>query len=328
MILYIVRRIVAGVLTLLLIAFVTIALFFGVPSDPARLSCGKPCTPDQLQQARTYMQLDHGVVWQYKEFLKGIVAGRTFGSGNLVEECPAPCLGYSFPNHAGAGSIIWQRLPITLSMTVGAAILWLVVGIGLGSLAALRKGRWIDRFSTTFALVGLSVPTFLLGLLTILVAGFWLDMIPVSGYVPLTESPGEWLWHLVGPCAVLSVLFAASYIRITRTQLLEELSADHLVAMRGKGATRGRVSRHALRGVLVPISVMFGLDLAGLLTGAVITEKVFSIQGLGNLLITSVRGNDLGLVVGMTLFAAFAVIMANLIVDLVHPFLDPRVRDA
>lgn len=328
MVLYVIRRITAGVVTLLLIAFVTIALFFGVPNNPARLACGKPCTSQQLEQVSDYMQFDHGIFWQYQAFLKGLFVGRTYGSGGLTEHCSAPCLGYSFPNHEGSGQIIAERLPITASITVGAAVLWLIAGLGLGSLAALRRGRWLDRFSTTFAMIGLSVPTFLLGLVVVLIAGFWLGLIPVSGYVPFSDSPGQWALHLIGPCAVLAMLFAASYIRITRTQLLEELSADHLVAMRGKGAPKARVSRHALRGVLVPISVMFGLDLAGLLTGAVITEKVFSIHGLGNLLIVSVMNNDLGVVVGMTLFSAFAIILANLIVDLVHPFIDPRIRDA
>ncbi|MGO4102915.1 ABC transporter permease [Leifsonia sp. YAF41] len=328
MILYVLRRIATAVVMLLSIAFVTIALFFGASRDPARAMCGKPCSADSLAKVRAYMQTDQGILWQYLEFLKGLVLGRTYGEGAQQVNCNAPCFGYSFPNQTDATTLIWERLPVTLSMTIGAAILCLIVGLGLGALAAIRRGGAIDRFSTGFALFGLSVPTFLIGLLVVQFFGFNLNMLPYSGYVPFSESPGLWAWHLIGPWMVLSIMLSASYIRITRNQLLGELSADHLVSMTARGAPRRRVHSHAMRAVLIPVVTMFALDLAALLGGAVITEKVFSIHGLGDLLLSAVTGSDLGLVVGITLFSAFLIIIGNLVADLLLPLLDPRIRRA
>lgn len=328
MIRYILRRILTAIVMLLSIAFATIALFFGASRDPARAMCGKPCTPETLAQVQAYMQMDQGVFWQYLAFLKGLFVGRQFGEGRLQINCDAPCFGYSFPNQENVATLIWERLPITLSMTIGAAILCLIVGISLGATSAIRRGSWIDKFSTGFAMFGLSVPTFLIGLLIVQFFGFTLNMLPFSGYVPFSESPLDWAWHLIGPWMVLSILLSASYIRITRTQLLNELSADHLVAMQGRGASPGRVRSHALRAVMIPVVTMFALDLAALLGGTVITEKVFSIHGLGDLLLAAVVDSDLAIVVGVTLFSAFMIIIGNLVADLLLPFLDPRIRRA
>ncbi len=326
MLAYTLRRLATAVVMLLAIALATFLLFFGTPKDPARALCGKPCSADQLAQVRAYLQLDHGVWWQFWEFLKGLVIGRQFGSGPAGQHCGAPCFGYSFPHHESASSLIWERLPVTVSISAGAAVLCLLLGIGLGTLAAIRPGSWIDRFATAFSMVGVAVPSFLIGLLVVLVLGFGLDAIPYSGYVPLTESPPQWAWHLIGPWLVLSVLLAAAYVRITRTQLLGELSAVHLIAMRARGVPAAGVTRHAIRGVLIPVLTMFGLDLAALLGGSVITERVFSLHGLGDLLLTSVTESDLGLVVAITMASAFFIIIANLCMDLLLPILDPRIR--
>jgi peptide/nickel transport system permease protein len=240
--------------------------------------------------------------------------------------CQAPCFGYSFPLARPVSTLIMDRLPITASIALGAAVLWLLIGVSLGVLAALNRGRLLDRLSVGVALIGVSTPSFLLGLLAILLFGFWLNMVPVSGYVPLTESPVDWAWHLVTPWIVLALLQAASYIRLTRSQMLEELNLDHITTARAKGAGEARVVlMHGLRGVLVPVITLFGLDLGGLLGGAILTEKVFSMQGLGDLLISAVGQLDVAVVVGVTLFSAFLIILANLVVDIVHGVLDPRV---
>ncbi|RZU66474.1 peptide/nickel transport system permease protein [Microterricola gilva] len=325
---YIIRRLFTAIFVLLSIAFFTIALFFGASKDPARAMCGKPCAPDTLAKVRAYMQTDHGIVWQYIEFVKGLFVGRSYGSGSQAVHCAAPCFGYSFPNQSDVTTLIVERLPVTLSLTIGAAILCLVVGLGLGALSAIRKGGVLDRFSTGFAMLGLSVPTFLVGLLVVQFFGFTLNMLPYSGFVPLSENPSEWLWHLIGPWMVLSFILAAGYIRVTRTQLLGELSSEHLVAMTARGAAPSRINAHALRGVMIPVVAMFALDVAALLGGSVIAERVFSLHGLGDLLLSGVNESDLSLVVGVTLFSAFLIIIGNLVADLLMPLLDPRIRRA
>lgn len=328
MIAYIARRMLTAVFMLLSIAFATIVLFFGASKDPAHAMCGKPCPADTLVKVRAYMQTDQNVLWQFAEFVKGLFVGRTYGSGSQQVRCDAPCFGYSFPNQSDVTTLILERLPVTLSLTLGAAVLCLVVGVGLGALSAIRKGGLIDRFSTGFAIFGLSVPTFLVGLLVVQIFGFMLNVLPYSGFVPLEESPSGWFWHLIGPWMVLSIILAASYIRVTRTQLLGELSADHLVAMTARGATARRVNVHAIRAVMIPVVAMFALDVAALLGGSVIAEKVFSLHGLGDLLLSGVNGSDLSLVVGVTLFSAFLIIVGNLLADLLMPLLDPRIRRA
>ncbi|WP_418062959.1 ABC transporter permease [Pimelobacter simplex] len=328
MITYIARRMVTAVFMLLAIAFVTIALFFGASKDPARAMCGKPCPAETKEKVSAYMQTDQSVVWQYGQFVKGLVAGRTYGEGRQQVHCDAPCFGYSFPNRSDVTSLITERLPVTLSLAAGAAVLCLVVGIGLGALSAIRRGGLVDRFSTGFAMFGLSVPTFLVGLLVVQVFGFMLNALPYSGFVWFSESPADWAWHLIGPWMVLSFILAAGYIRVTRTQLLNELSAEHLVAMTARGASPRQVNRHAVRGVMVPVVAMFALDVTALLGGSVIAEKVFSLHGLGDLLLSGVNESDLSIVVGVTLFSAFLIIVGNLIADLLMPLLDPRIRRA
>ena len=323
---FVTRRLAAALIVMLALSLAVYLIFYAIPADPAHLACGKPCTPDRLEQARHFMQLDQSTLQQYLNFLKGIVAGRTFGDGAAAVQCNAPCFGYSFPLARPVTTLIFDRLPVTASIALGAAVLWLVLGVSLGVIAALNRGRLADRLAIGVALLGVSTPSFLLGLLAILVFGFWLNMVPVSGYVPLTESPVDWAWHLVTPWIVLAILQAASYIRLTRSQMLEELNLDYITTARAKGAGEARVVlTHGLRGVLVPVITLFGLDLGALLGGAILTEKVFSMQGLGDLLITAVGQLDVAVVVGVTLFSAFLIILANLVVDIVHGVLDPRV---
>ncbi|HET6985214.1 MAG TPA: ABC transporter permease [Kribbella sp.] len=323
---FVLRRLFGAALVMLALSLAVYLVFYAIPADPALLACGKPCTPDRLEQARHFMQLDQSTIQQYLAFLKGIFAGRTFGEGTAAVHCNAPCFGYSFPLARPVTTLILDRLPVTASIAIGAAILWLLLGVSLGVVAALNRGRLLDRLAVGFALIGVSTPSFLLGLLAILVFGFWLNMVPVNGYVPFTESPVDWAWHLITPWLVLAVLQAAAYIRLTRSQMLDELNLDYITTARAKGAGEGRVVlTHGLRGVMVPIITLFGLDLGGLLGGAIVIEKVFSMQGLGDLLINAVAQLDVAVVVGVTLFSAFLIILANLVVDVVHGVLDPRV---
>ncbi|GIJ48304.1 peptide ABC transporter permease [Virgisporangium aliadipatigenens] len=319
-------RIVGALVVLLIVSVGTYAVFYLLPADPAQLSCGKPCTPQRLADARAFMGVD--VPWwqQYLDFLGGLFAGRTFGSGPAAVHCGAPCFGYSFRLDAPVSTLIADRFAVTFSLATGAAVLWLLLGVGAGVLSAVRRGSAWDRGAMTFAVAGVSAPSYLVGLLGILLFGFTLDMVPVGGYTPFVDSPLDWLWHLVLPWCVLAFLFAAVYARLTRGQMLEVLGEDYIRTARAKGLRERRVvGRHGLRNVLIPVVTVFGLDLGQLLGGAVITERVFSLPGLGSLLLEAVGNVDLPVIVGVTLFSAVLIILANLAVDLLYGVIDPRV---
>jgi peptide/nickel transport system permease protein len=320
-------RVGGALLVLLVVTFLTYLVFYQLPSDPAQTACGRPCTAEDLALAREFMGFDDPWWIQFAAFLRGIVAGRTFGTGPTAIECAAPCFGYSFQQNADVIDLIVARVPVTFSLAAGAAVIWLIAGTGIGVLSALRRGGITDRIVMVGALAGVSAPSYLLGLLGILVFGFTLDMVPVHGYVPLTESPVDWAWHLILPWLVLAYIHAAVYARLTRGQMIEALSEDYVRTARAKGLTERRVvGWHALRNVLLPVVTLFGIDLGGLLGGAVITERVFGMPGFGALLIDAVYQLDLPLLLGCTLFAALLVVVCNLVVDLAYGLLDPRAR--
>ncbi len=323
---YLAGRLLATVIVLIIISALTYLVFYLLPSDPAQLSCGKPCTPERLQEARMFMGFDKPVWEQFGAFLVGIVFGRTYGAGQAAIQCSAPCFGYSFRLNDTVTHLISSRFGVTFSIAIGAAILWLVVGVAAGVVSAIKRGTILDRVTMTIAMAGVSAPSYLVGLLGISLFGFKLNMVPVSGYVAFRDSPVDWAWHLILPWCVLAFISAAIYARLTRGQMLDVLSEDYIRTARSKGLGERRViGRHALRNVLIPVITIFGLDLGGLLGGAVITEKVFSMQGLGALLLDAVGNIDLPLIVGVTLFSAFLIIIANVVVDMVYGLLDPRV---
>ena len=319
-------RLAGIVLVLLVVAVVTYVLFYLLPADPARLSCGKPCTPENYAAAQRYLGLDQPWFAQLWNYLAGIVTGRTFGSGTGVVACPAPCFGYSFQLSTPVTELILSRLPVTASIAIGAAVLWFVTGVAGGTLAAVRRGRVLDRTIMTVAIAGVSAPAYLVGLLAILLFGFTLGWLPTGGYQPLTEDPVGWFLHLLLPWCALAFISAAVYARLTRGELIDQLGSDHIRTARAIGLGEPAVVvRHGLRNALIPVVTIFGLDLGSLLGGAVITEKVFSMQGLGSLLITAIGETDLQVVVGVTLFAAFLITIANFLVDVVYGVIDPRV---
>lgn len=323
---FLVSRLAQTLLVLVLIAFVTFAIFQLFPADPAQLACGKPCTPENLARARAYLGFDKPWYLQFWDYLAGIFAGRTYGSGAGAVACSAPCLGYSFRLSSPVTQLIWARLPITVSIAVGAAVLWLIAGVAAGVVSALRRGSRLDRTIMTGTVLGVSAPSYLVGLLGILLLGFKADIVPVSGYVPFSQSPVDWLWHLALPWTVLALLSAAVYARMVRGEMLENLGEDYVRTARSVGLPERRViGNHVLRNISVPVLTYFALDLGSLLGGAVITERVFSIQGLGALLIDAVGATDVQVVMGVTLVAAAIVILMNLLADIVAVAIDPRV---
>lgn len=323
---FLISRLGQTVLVLVLIAFITFAIFSLWPSNPAALACGKPCTPENLQRASEFMGYSDPWYTQFWHYLVGIVAGRTFGSGTGAIVCSAPCLGYSFRLSTPVTELITSRLPVTASIAIGAAILWLVTGVAAGVVSALKRGSRLDRTIMTATVFGVSAPSYLLGLLGILLFGFTLDMVPVSGYVPLTQSPVDWAWHLVLPWCVLALISAAVYARMVRGEMLENMGEDYVRTARAVGLPEKRViGRHVMRNISLPVVTYFALDLGGMLGGAVITERVFSMQGLGALLMDAVSTTDVPVVMGVTLVAAAFVIVANLLVDAFAAAIDPRV---
>jgi peptide/nickel transport system permease protein len=323
---FLLTKIAGMILVLLLVSLATYLIFYLIPADPARQECGKICSPGTLLQVRAFMGLNEPVWRQYLSFVGAIFTGRTYGTGLDAITCPAPCLGYSFQQHETVLSLIGQTLPVTASIAVGAAVLWLLTGVAAGVISALHRGKALDRGVMATAIIGVSTPAYLVGLLGILLFGFKLNILPDSGYVPLLSNPAQWAFHLILPWCTLAFISAAIYARLTRSQMLDALGEDYVRTARAKGLRERRViGRHALRNVMIPVITLFGLDFGSLLGGAVITEKVFSMYGLGALLIGAVETTDLSTISGVTLLAAVFVVVANFLVDLVYKLLDPRV---
>jgi peptide/nickel transport system permease protein len=325
---YIVRRVVAMLLMLVALSVVTFLLFQALPADPAALTCGKSCNPQIIAQNRIRLGYDKSLPEQYGAFAKGIFVGRQYGSGTATFECPAPCLGYSFNKGENVTTLIAKRLPVTAVEAIGACVLWLLLGVATGILAALKRGRWQDRLSMSAALIGYSFPTFFIGLvLQYIVVFSKISFMDYPSYVPFDEDPVGYVKVFLLPWITLALIFAAFYARLTRNQMLDTLGEDYIRTARAKGLSeRAVIVRHGLRSGLTPIVTAAGLDLAGLLGGVIITEQIFALPGLGQLALDSVQTSDLPLILGTVLVAAAFIIVANLVVDLLYAVIDPRVR--
>jgi peptide/nickel transport system permease protein len=315
-------------LLLFLLSVTVFALFSLLPGDPARLSCGKACTTSIIEANRHRLGLDDPVPTQYLKFVSGLVAGRTFSPDSPQPiECHAPCLGYSFTRHEEVMSLIARSAPVTFFLAVGAFVIWIFVGLTLGIFAALNRGKWIDRLIMGISLIGYSMPSFFIGLLLIFFVIIKWQFLPFPSYVQPWENPFQFFQTMLLPWIVLATLYAAFYIRLTRNQVLEVLSDDYVRTARAKGLPERRVVvKHALRAGLTPIVTAAGLDLAGLLGGAIISENIFSLPGLGSLAVSSITDSDLPIITGLTLLTAAIIIFANLVVDLLYAVIDPRVR--
>lgn len=327
---YISRRLGVTLLILLGVSFTVYIIFAFLPFDPAALTCGKNCNdPGIIEANRRRLGYDLPFLTQYWHFIKGLFVGSSYGMGAALINCPAPSLGYSFREHACVSSIIGEALPVTLSLALGALVLWLIVGVGLGVLAARYKGKIVDSASTVFVLIGTSLPTFLTGLmlLVFVVIKWRLLPFPAGNYTPFFEDPYEWAQILLLPWITLAFAYAALYTRFVRSAVIETSNEDYIRTARAKGLPEGTIlGKHTLRSALAPIATMAGLDFAGLLGGAILTESVFNLPGLGRLAIGSVIEYDLPIIVATTLLAAAVVVLMNLIVDIAYAFIDPRVR--
>jgi peptide/nickel transport system permease protein len=314
---FLLRRVLFGLLVLWLISVATFVLFFIAPHDPARAIAGRLATPETVALVRHRLGLDQPVLVQYWHFLTRLLHGD---------------LGYSFVSSASVSSLLTSRLPVTISLTAGAAVIWLTSGVLVGVLSASRPRSLVDRSATVFVLAGLSMHTFLLGLLLIYVFFYrahlaGLDWFPAGGYVPFAQDPLGWFQHLVLPWIALALVTSAAYSRLTRGSLLDTLGEDYVRTARSKGLSERRVLfGHGLRSALTPVVTQFGIDVGTLLGGAIVTETVFGLPGLGQLAVQSVTSQDLPVIIGIVLVAALFIVVANILVDLTYAALDPRVR--
>jgi peptide/nickel transport system permease protein len=319
---------------LLLTLFVIAVVVFGLNAlgnrDPAALLAPKGADAAAIATIKHRLHLDDHLWIQFWHFLTRGPDIQGVQSGLL--HWP-PSLGYSFKKETGVTDLISQKLPATAWLASGALVIWLTLGVVIGVIAATRPRSILDRVTTFVALVFLSFPTFVLGLLFLYVFFYELTIhhvttfFPPSGYVPLTEDPYEWFRHLLLPWFTLALTEAAIYVRVTRSSMLEVLGEDYIRTARAKGLRERRVVyRHALRSALTPVVTLAGIDFATLLGGAIVTEQVFGIDGIGKLAVNSVNDGDLPVVVGVTLIASFFFVVVNLIVDLLYAVLDSRVR--
>ena len=328
MVRYIIRRLLGAAVLLLVISAITFFVFFALPASPGDLACGKNCSADRVKVINTALGLNRPVYQQYGLYMEHLVTGDTVDQGlGQSTACPAPCLGVSFKQYTPVRSILATAFPATLSIAIGAAILFLIVGVGVGVIAALRRGKFADKALMGASLFFYSVPLYVLGLgLQLLFVYKW-NLLPGARYVPLSGGIVPWFQGMILPWIALTFLFAAGYSRFMRASMLETLQEDFIRTARAKGLPRSTVTlRQALRGAVTPIVTLFGLDLASLLGGAVITESIFNIQGIGLLAIQSIFDVDLPVILGTVLLAAFFIVLANVIVDVFYAVIDPRVR--
>jgi peptide/nickel transport system permease protein len=318
---YILRRLFWMLIVVACVIGITFVVFYLLPAgDPALRFAGKNPTPEELELIRHRLGLDQAWYVQFGKFIKTFFTGDQYGW---------PGLGYTFAGGSSVLDLIAARAPRTIFLIIGASTLWLSFGVAIGIISAVKRRTIVDRGAMGFALFGISAPVFWLGLMLLYI--FWrqLGWTGGTGYISPTESITGFFSHMILPWTALAMLYAAFYARMTRNNLLETLGEDYIRTARAKGLTERQVIfKHGLRASLTPIVTMFGLDIALLVGGAVITESVFNIQGLGYLAINSALTQDLPTVVGVVLVAAVAVAVANLVVDILYAFIDPRVRYA
>jgi peptide/nickel transport system permease protein len=331
---FIVRRLIATVFLLIIVSMVTFAIFFWLPKLGGQTTyglatqyVGRNPTREAVLQVEQQLGLNQPLYLQYWHYLSAIVVGEHYNAGTATAYCPPPCFGYSFKNQQPVWPMMVSDIPVTLSLAIGASILWLIGGISIGVLSALKRGSIFDRFSMGVALAGVSLPIFFTGLIALELFSYRWPIFPNVTYVPITQNPYLWARNLVLPWVCLAFLYAALYARLTRAGMLETMNEDYIRTARAKGLPERRVVlKHGLRSTLTPIVTIFGLDLGLLLGGAILTESTFSLPGIGKYAVDAVTNNDLPKVLGVTLVAAFFVIFASLVVDILYAVIDPQVR--
>jgi peptide/nickel transport system permease protein len=314
---FIIRRLLYMVVVLLFVTAITFLIFYVLPTaDPAALRAGRSPTPETLRAIREQLGLDKPLPEQFWLYIKALVLHFDFGN--------------SFVNNQDVRALIFDRLPNTLFLISGAAVLWFTGGVLIGTISAVKRGTVLDRAAMGTALLAISAPVYWLGLVSLYLFASDIGKFPVfpgSGAYQNAHGFFAKIPTLILPWIVLAAAFSAIYARLTRSNLLEVMSEDYVRTARAKGLTERRVVvRHGLRAAITPVITVLGLDLGILVGGAILTESVFGIPGIGRLSFDAIQRGDLVTIQGTTLFLAFAVVLMNLIVDILYAFLDPRVR--
>jgi peptide/nickel transport system permease protein len=328
---YLIRRLLWAFVLFVAVTVVTYIIFYAIPADPARLACGQRATPECIKRAAHYLGTDRPVYVQYGKFFGRLmpVAGILQGNPHVKE----PSLGRSFTNRLSVNYVVAQAAPVTASLVFGGALIWLLVALPVGILSALRPRSLLDRLAMVGVLVGISAHPVWIGLLFAYFFGFKLGWFPITGYCDFINPTGtcggpvQWAYHLFLPWCTFAILFAAVYARMIRANVMETLNEDYVRTARAKGAPEWLVMRsHVLRNALLPVVTMLGMDLGIALGGAIFTESVYGLPGLGKTLINSISTFDLPTTQGVIVFATLTIIVFNLFVDLLYAVIDPRIR--
>ncbi|MGY5116940.1 ABC transporter permease [Streptomyces sp. 900105755] len=323
---FLLRRTIGALATLLAISVIVYVVFYVTPGNVAQITCGPRCSPEQVHQVAQQLHLDDPLYVRYWHFLEGLVVGQDYSTGTSVEHCSAPCLGLSYQTDQQVLSIVLTRLPVSLSLVLGAMVLWLLLGVGTGVLSVWRRGRLTERVLTGLTLAGWATPVFVIGLVLMIVVCGELQLLPFPQYVKFTDDPEQWAWNLLLPWFSLALIESASFARMTRASMLETLAEDHIRTFRAYGVgERSIVGRHALRGALAPVIALNANNFGSAVGGAVLTETLFGLPGLGQELVHAVSVVDLPVVVGMVLVVGFFVVLANAVADVLYAVADRRV---
>jgi peptide/nickel transport system permease protein len=318
---FLIRRLFWAIFLFFVATIITYLIFWVIPADPASLAAGRLTSPEYLASIRRLLHLDKPIWVQYWYFLENLVV---HGS-----------LGMSFVNRESVDTTIGKDAPVTASLVFGAAVLWLTISIPVGVLSALRPRSIMDRVTMTFVLIGISAHPVWIGLILSFVLGYKLGVTPIAGYCNFfpgspgaqCDGPAQWAYHLILPWITFMILFAALYVRLIRASVIEAMSEDYVRTARAKGAKQSRVMvQHVLRNSMLPVVTILGMDLGLALGGAIFTESVFNLPGLGREVVRAYNADDLPVITGVVLFSTICVIVFNLIVDCAYAFLDPRIR--
>jgi peptide/nickel transport system permease protein len=327
---YLVRRILWAFVLFIAVTMVSYIIFFLVPAEPARLVAGPQAPPDAVERARKFLHLDEPIWQQYLRFLHEL-SPVTFDGPK--PELKTPSLGRSFATRQEVNHIVKAAAPVTISLVIGGAILWMLIALPIGILSALRPRSLLDRAAMVFVLVGISAHPVWLGLLLSYFIGFKLGLTPLGGYCDLVNpstqcgGPVQWAHAMILPWITFAILFAALYVRMIRANVLEAMNEDYVRTARAKGASELVVMRsHVLRNAMLPVVTMLGMDIGLAMGGAIFTESVFGLPGIGKTAVTALEGFDLPTVQGIVVFATIAIIVFNLTVDLLYAVIDPRIR--
>jgi len=331
---YLIRRVLWAIVLFIVVTLVTYVIFFLVPNDLPSAIAGQGSSKAQRERAIHYLGLDRPVYIQYERFLWRMIKPVPVEVGGVpVFVRPQGDLGRSFIQATPVNTLLKSAAPVTASLVFGGVVIWMLMALPIGILSALRPRSLLDRASMTFVLIGISAHPVWIGLIFAYVFGFKLGWFPIQGYCdvinPATDcgGPVQWAYHMVLPWITYAILFAALYVRMIRANVIDAMSEDYVRTARAKGAPEWRVLRsHVLRNALLPVVTMLGMDIGLGLGGAIFTETIYGLPGLGKLAIRSIGISDLPVVMGVVVFATFVIILFNLVIDLLYAWIDPRIR--